>query len=207
MKKLQHLASLVMRRRVRARAQVYHQFCIYFLFYFSNYKSSTNWVIMLWWSILQSIFTLTLQHCFPKTLQSLNQCNQSPAAEYKKNIVCTDPKCCDLYEDMLLLKACSIPVCGSGTQVYRCDRILENHPYEYTWVYHNLADITKTYFKYFYTFPCNSKHFYCIGTINEQKNENFKLLFNTRYLMRKMHPWGWFSKIRSHNSWCTKQLG
>ena len=35
----------------------------------------------------------------------------------------------------------------------------------------NLAGITKTQFKYFYPFPCNSKHFYCIGTINEQKTK------------------------------------
>ena len=33
------------------------------------------------------------------------------------------------------------------------------------------ADITETHFKYFYTFPCNSMHFYCIGTINEQKTK------------------------------------
>ena len=38
---------------------------------------------------------------------------------------------------------------------------------------HNLADNTKTLCKYFYTFPCNSKHFYCIGTINEPKKTQF----------------------------------
>ena len=34
---------------------------------------------------------------------------------------------------------------------------------------HNFTDITKTHFKYSYTFPCNSKHFYCIGNINQEK--------------------------------------
>jgi len=40
---------------------------------------------------------------------------------------------------------------------------------EFLLVYHYLADITKTHFKYFYTFPGDSKQFYCIRTIKEQK--------------------------------------
>ena len=53
-----------------------------------------------------------------------------------------------------------------------CD---QSHPYgcawnnQNVWVYHNLSDITKTHINYFYTFPCNSRNFYFIGTINEPK--------------------------------------
>jgi len=48
-------------------------------------------------------------------------------------------------------------------------------------------NITKVYFKYFYTFPCNLEHFYCIGAIIEQK-KIFKLFFKAKFLMYKMRP-------------------
>lgn len=79
-------------------------------------------------SILQLIFSLTshpLQHCFPKSLHNLNMIasvNQLP--EYKKFVVCPDPKCCKLYEETLLQEASSIPLCEKQMYNSRCAKQL-----------------------------------------------------------------------------------
>ena len=39
------------------------------------------------------------------------------------------------------------------------------------------ATILLTSQKYFYTFPCNSKHFYCIGILNKKKTQIFQAAF------------------------------
>ena len=79
-------------------------------------------------SILQLLFTLTshpLQYSFPKTLHSLfmiADINQLP--EYRKFVVCPDPRCCNLHKDTLLSEASSIPLCAKQTYNSQCTQQL-----------------------------------------------------------------------------------
>ena len=77
--------------------------------------------------------------------------------------------------------------CPTDLQHLCCKALMNKNKNINFWVPQS-ANIKKTHFKYFYTFPCNSMHFYCNWTNKWTKNLIFKLLFRTKYLMCKMHP-------------------